>query len=182
MLTIIGLEKEIKSSQHTSLNIMADLKTAHFRLTLKWIYRTSVSLYISQSYYSHISMKKKNTAKWIGAGWELGGIWLIWKEVLPGKQNSKEIISDLNLPFLAFFSSLSRPPNIQMCPSFIIHVLHAYYGLNSILDFKARGTKAVPRACPKINMLHGSHPSNWRTAKQCWQTLQGVLMWDTLGS
>ena len=158
---------------------MAGLKSAYFRPTPKWMYRTSVSLYMCQSHYPHISMKKK---KCMGDGWDLGGIWVIQKEVLPGKQNSKEIISDLNLPFLLFFFSLSRPPNIQMCPSFTIHILHAYFGLNSLLDFKARKTKAVPPACPTINMLYGSHPSNWRTAERWWQALQGVLISDTLGA
>ena len=33
----------------------------------------------------------------MGAGWELGGIWVIWKEVLPGKQNSKEILFELTI-------------------------------------------------------------------------------------
>lgn len=113
----------------------------------------------------------------MGDGWDMGNL-----ERSSSRKTKFEGDSIWIYHFLVFIFSLSRPPNIQMYPAFIIHILHAYYGLNILLDFKATETKAVPPACPKINMLYGSHPSDWGTAEQWWHALQGVLIWDTLGS
>lgn len=49
-----------------------------------------------------------------------------WERSPFRKKNVKEIISDLNLSCLLFFS-LSRTQNVHACLPFIIHVLCAYY-------------------------------------------------------
>lgn len=76
--------------------------------------------------------------RWVGAGWDMGNL----ERSSSRKTNSlKEILFEFTI-FSIYF--LFKTPNIQMYPAFIIHILHAYYGLNILLDFKATETKAVP--------------------------------------
>ena len=64
---------------------------------------------------------------WVGAGWDMGNL----ERSSSRKTKFEGDYFRFEFTIFSIFFSLSRPPNIQMCPSFIIHILYAYNGLNS---------------------------------------------------